>query len=76
MLVRKLRPTAADLGLTTQEGRALRPLTTPWRIQEFVIGLGANFEEQGDTLRSVRGVLRHRRAHCICLLYTSPSPRD
>ncbi len=65
MLVRKLRPTAADLGLTVDEGRILRPLTTPWRIQEFLIGLGANFEEEGDTLRSVRGVLRHRRAHCI-----------
>lgn len=65
MLVRKRRPTAADLGLTVEEARLLRPLTTPWRIQQFLIALSANFEEQGDTLRSVRGVLRHRRAHCI-----------
>ena len=49
----------------------MRPLTTPWRIQEFVIGLGANFEEGGDTLRSVRGVLRHGRAHCIEAAFTA-----
>ena len=71
MLVRKRRPTAADLGLTVDEARVLRPLTTPWRIQEFVIGLSANFEEEGDTLRSVRGVLRHRRAHCIEAAFTA-----
>jgi hypothetical protein len=71
MLVRKRRPTPADLGLTSEEGRVLRPLTTPKRIQEFVIGLHANFEEQGDTLRSVRGVLRHRRAHCIEAAFTA-----
>ena len=65
MLVRKRHPKPADLALTTEEGRILRRLSTPWHIQQFVIGLGANFEEQGDTLRSVRGVLRHRRAHCI-----------
>jgi hypothetical protein len=71
MLVRKLRPTAADLGLSAEEGRTLRPLTTPRRIQEFVIGLNANFEEEGDTLRSVRGVLRHGRAHCIEAAFTA-----
>ena len=65
MLVRKRHPKPADLALTAEEGRILRRLSTPWHIQQFVIGLGANFEEQGDTLRSVRGVLRHRRAHCI-----------
>ena len=49
----------------------MRALTTPERIQEFVIGLSANFEEEGDTLRSVRGVLRHRRAHCIEAAFTA-----
>jgi len=46
-------------------------LRTPQRIQEFIIGLGANFEEGGDTLRSVRGVLAHRRAHCIEAAFTA-----
>ena len=36
-----------------------------------MIGLHANFEEEGDTLRSVRGVLRHRRAHCIEAAFTA-----
>ena len=71
MLVRKRRPRPLDIGLTREEGRELRALTTPRRIQEFVIGLGANFEEQGDTLRSVRGVLHHRRAHCIEAAFTA-----
>ena len=71
MRVTKRQPKPADLGLTTEEGRELRALTTPWRIQEFVIGLSANFEEEGDTLRSVRGVLRHRRAHCIEAAFTA-----
>ena len=65
MRISKRHPKPAELGLTAEEGRTLAALTTPQRVQEFVIGLNANFEEGGDTLRSVRGVLRHRRAHCI-----------
>jgi hypothetical protein len=58
-------PKPADLGLTAEEGRLLRALSSPRRIQDFLFALPANFEEQGDTLFSVRRVLRHRRAHCI-----------
>jgi len=36
-----------------------------------VSSLSANFEEEGDTLRSVRGVLRHRKAHCIEAAFTA-----
>ncbi len=43
----------------------LSDLRTPQQIQTFVTGLRANFEPHGDTLRSVRGVLRHREAHCL-----------
>ena len=59
------RSTPAELGLSAEEGRVLVALRTPQRVQEFVAGLHANFEERGATLRSVRGVLRHRQAHCI-----------
>ena len=79
--MRIARPTPADLGLTEEEGRILRALRTPRHIQEFVIGLHANFEEEGDTLRSVRGVLKHRKAHCIeaafvaaCALWLNGDP--
>jgi hypothetical protein len=65
------QPTAADLGLTAAEGRILRTLKTPQRIQAFVAGLPANFERGGDTLRSVRGVLRHREAHCLEAAYVA-----
>jgi hypothetical protein len=75
------RPTPRQLGLTAEEGSLLRALRTPARIQEFVIGLHANFEFRGDTLRSVRGVLQHRQAHCIeaafvaaCALWLSGDP--
>jgi hypothetical protein len=71
MPVRKRHPTPADLGLTADEGRVLGALATPQHVQEFVVGLHANFEEEGDTLRSVRGVLRHRRAHCIEAAFTA-----
>jgi len=77
----KDRPKPADLGLTAEEGRILRSLRTPRKIQEFIIGLHANFEEEGDTLRSVRGVLKHRKAHCIeaafvaaCALWLNGDP--
>jgi len=46
-------------------------LRTPQDIQHFIVGLHANFEEEGDTLRSVRGVLRHRQAHCIEAAFTA-----
>ncbi len=65
------KPTPAQLGLTADEGAVLRTLKTPQQVQEFVIGLHANFEEGGDCLRSVRGVLRHRQAHCIEAAFTA-----
>ncbi|MBN9091267.1 MAG: hypothetical protein J0J01_30480 [Reyranella sp.] len=69
--MRLKRPTPAQIGLTPDEGDTLGALRTPEDIQQFIIGLSANFEEQGDTLRSVRGVLRHRRAHCIEAAFTA-----
>jgi hypothetical protein len=69
--MRLRRPPPRQVGLTAEEGRILRSLGTPRRIQEFISGLAANFEEGGDTLRSVRGVLRHRKAHCIEAAFTA-----
>lgn len=65
MRIARRPPKPADLGLTAEEARLLRALSTPRRIQDFLFGLPANFEEDGATLLSVRGVLRQRRAHCI-----------
>lgn len=54
-----------DLGLTKAEFAVLRRLDTPRKIQDFLYHLRQNFEPEGDTCRSVRVVLRSRRAHCI-----------
>lgn len=63
-----LRPRFArreDLGLSRAEFAVLKRLRTPAKIQDFVNALPANFETRGQTLLSVREVLRQRRAHCI-----------
>lgn len=62
-----LRRTArrADLGLTAAEYARLRRLRTPQAIQTFLNGLPTNHELNGETVHSVRNVLKHRRAHCI-----------
>jgi hypothetical protein len=54
-----------DLGLTRAEFAVLRRLDSPRKIQAFLYALKQNFEPDGDTCRSVREVLRTRRAHCI-----------
>jgi hypothetical protein len=53
------------LGLTPREFARLARLTTPQRIQAFVNAIPINHEADGDTVLSVREVLRQRRAHCI-----------
>jgi hypothetical protein len=57
--------TRHDLGLTPAEFRTLARLDGPEKIQAFVNAIPANFEPDGDTVLSVREVLRQRRAHCI-----------
>jgi hypothetical protein len=54
-----------DLGLTPAEFAVLQRLDSPQKIQDFLFTLGQNFEVDGDTCRTVRGVLETRRAHCI-----------
>jgi len=57
--------TRHDLGLGPAEYRVLARLDRPEKIQAFVNAIPANFEPDGDTVLSVRQVLRQRRAHCI-----------
>lgn len=53
------------LALTAREHALLARLSTPLGIQRFVSALPANHEPTGETISSVREVLRLRRAHCI-----------
>jgi hypothetical protein len=55
----------AELGLRHDEFAVLRRLSTPEKIQAFVNAVPANHELAGETIHSVRDVLRQRRAHCI-----------
>ena len=54
-----------DLGLTGREFATLRRLDTPQKIQAFLNTIPINHEIGGETILSVREVLRQRRAHCI-----------
>ena len=71
--VRSLRPSPParrfarreDLGLSPREFAALERLTSPAKIQAFVNAIPINHEIGGETVLSVREVLRQRRAHCI-----------
>ena len=54
-----------QLRLWRGERAQLRRLTTPLKIQAFINAIPANHELDGETILSVREVLRQRRAHCI-----------
>jgi hypothetical protein len=54
-----------DLGLGEREFDRLARLDSPQRIQAFLNAIPINHELDGETVHSVRNVLRHRRAHCI-----------
>jgi hypothetical protein len=54
-----------ELGLTKREFAALARLDTPQKIQAFLNDVPINHEIGGETVLSVREVLRQRRAHCI-----------
>jgi hypothetical protein len=54
-----------DLGLTRSEFAILERLDTPQKIQRFINAIPANHEIGGETILSVRQVLKQRRAHCI-----------
>jgi hypothetical protein len=62
---RKRRATIDDLGLTKAEFAVLRRLSTPEKIQAYLLAMNQNFELKGDSCASVRMILRDKHAHCI-----------
>lgn len=56
---------ARRLGLTRTERAVFARLDTPERIQDYVYAIPSNHELGGETVLSVRQVLRQRRAHCV-----------
>ena len=70
-----------DLGLSRAEFATLERLVTPQKIQAFINAVPINHEIGGETVLSVREVLRQRRAHCIegamlaaCALWVQGEP--
>ena len=61
----KRAATRTDLGLTAGEYAVLRRLGTPEKIQAFLNATPINHELDGETVLSVREVIRQKRAHCI-----------
>ena len=57
--------TRDDLGLSGAEFAVLRRLTRPEKVQAFLDAIPSNHEIGGETILSVREVLRQHRAHCI-----------
>ncbi len=51
--------------ISSAERRVFERLSTPVRIQDYLERLPANFEENGETCRSPRRVLRDKTAHCV-----------
>ena len=69
------------LGLNPREQALLKRLTTPDRIQAYLNATPINHEIGGETVLSVREVIRQRRAHCIegamfaaCALWMNGDP--
>ena len=50
---------------TLRERRLIARLDTPENVQAWLSGLPYNWERKGETARSLRGVLKHRAAHCM-----------
>lgn len=57
--------TARRPRFTAAERRLIERLSTPARVQAWLNALPYNDEPGGPTQRSFRGVVRHRRAHCM-----------
>ena len=53
------------LGLDEREFSLLKRLSTPHAIQNYINAIPINHEIGGQTILSVREVIRQRRAHCI-----------
>ena len=48
----------------SEEFAVFKKLDSPHKVQDFIDGLGMNFEKGGDTYRSPLMALRHGEAHC------------
>jgi hypothetical protein len=50
---------------TPAERRLVARLDTPAKVQAWLETMPYNWERKGETARTLRGVLRHKTAHCL-----------
>jgi len=50
---------------TPNEREVIERCRTPRQVQAFLRSLPYNWEREGETLRTLRGVVRHWEAHCL-----------
>lgn len=50
---------------TRAEWEAIQSFRTPRQVQKFIRKFSYNHEKQGESLRSFRGTLRRKTAHCL-----------
>ncbi len=48
-----------------KEWSIIRKYRNPRQVQRFLNALPYNREKKGETLRTLRGIVRHRMAHCL-----------
>ena len=65
VLTGRRRARREDLGLGPGEFIVLARLSSPEKIQAYLNAIPINHEPDGETVLSVREVIRQRRAHCI-----------
>ena len=58
-------PPPARTGFRPKEWAIIQRLRTPRQVQQFLRDLPYNWERNGETLRTFRGVVRHWQAHCL-----------
>jgi hypothetical protein len=55
-----------NITFTKEELKIIKMCNTPEKVQDFLDSLKYNFEEDGiETYRSLRGVIKHKTAHCF-----------
>ncbi len=57
--------TPPELAWSAKERKLIRALRTPGQVQKFLRSLPYNWEREGETLRTFRGVVQHNEAHCL-----------
>jgi hypothetical protein len=54
-----------------REWEIIQKYKTPWQVHKFLRGLSYNWEKNGETLRTFRGVVRNNTTHCLEAVLTA-----